>query len=113
MIKGMEKLQEQLRAIADANYTPALEKGVKEAILPEMQALTPVDKGDLLASEDVVRENDTVSLIAGTDHAIYVEFGTVHQEAQPFMRPAIDTKSKEALNIAAKETNKTMEQVTR
>lgn len=109
MIQGLDKLQEQLRAIADANYTPALEKGVKEAIFPEMQRLTPVDKGDLLASENVVRENDAVSLIAGTDHAVFVEFGTVYQSAQPYMRPAIDTKSKEAMNVAAKEVNRIME----
>jgi HK97 gp10 family phage protein len=114
MIQGWDKLQKQLKAISDADYTPALEKGVREAILPEMQALTPVDEGDLKASEDVVRENNTVSLVAGSDeahYALYVEMGTVHQAAQPFMRPAIDTKSDAAMKIAAKEAENIIKKV--
>ncbi len=103
MIQGWDKLQKQLNAIAQADYTPALEKGVREAILPEMQALTPVDEGDLLESEGVRREGNAVILYAGTDHAVFVEFGTIHQAPQPYMRPAIDAKSKEATRIAAKE----------
>ena len=111
MIQGWDKLQKQLKAIAHADYTPALLKGVTEAILPEMQSLTPVDDGDLLASEEVRRENDTVSLYAGTDHALPQEFGTVHMSAQPFMRPAIDTKSNEAMKIAAQEAELIMKKV--
>ena len=106
MIQGWDKLQQQLKAIAAADYTPALLKGVTEAILPEMQALTPVDEGELLESEGVIQEGNTVSMYAGTDHALPVEFGTVHQAAQPYMRPALDTKSDEAMKIAAKEAEK-------
>ena len=105
-IIGWDKLQAQLKAIADADYIPALEKGVREAILPVMQSLTPVDEGELLASEEVRREGDTVSLIAGTDHAVHVEFGTVKMAARAFMRPAIDTKSDDALKIAAREAER-------
>lgn len=111
MIKGMKKLEEQLKEIAEADYVPALERGVREAILPEMQRLTPVDTGDLLASEEVVVRDNTVSLLAGTDHAIFVEFGTSRMSAQPYMRPAIDTKSHDAMKIAADGINKEMEKV--
>lgn len=111
MIQGWDKLQQQLNAIAQADYSPALERGVREAILPEMQLLTPVDKGDLLASEDVIREGDAVSLIAGTDHAVHQEFGTIHMSAQPFMRPAIDVKKDEAMRIAAKEAEAIIKRV--
>ena len=110
-IQGWDKLQAQLQAIAQADYTPALEKGVRDAILPEMQALTPVDKGDLLASEEVRREGNTVSLIAGTDHALPVEFGTINMSAQPYMRPSIDVKKDEALKIAAHEAEAIMKKV--
>ena len=103
MIQGWDKLQKQLKSIADANYTPALEKGVREAIFPEMQALTPIDTGELLESERVEVENDTVSIVADSDHAIPVEFGTIHMSAQSYMRAAIDTKSGEALKITAEE----------
>lgn len=112
-LKGWEELKKQLEAIAEADYVPALEKGVRKAILPEMRRLTPVDKGDLLASEDVVREKDTVSLIAGTDHAIFIEFGTVHQSAQPYMRPALDSKKDEAMWIAAEEAELIMQKAIR
>ena len=108
MIQGWEKLQAQLTAIAKADYASALEKGVRQAIFPEMQALTPVDTGELLDSEDVLRENDTVSLVAGTDHAVPVEFGTVHMAAQSFMRAAIDAKSDDAMRITAKEVEETI-----
>lgn len=104
-IQGLDRLQAQLNAIANADYTPALEKGVREAILPEMQSLTPVDTGALLDSEDVLVEGDSVSLVATSDHAIFVEFGTSRMAAQPYMRPAIDTKSDEAIKITAKETD--------
>lgn len=107
-VEGWDKLQAQLKEIADADYTPALEKGVREAILPEAQILVPVDTGDLRDSLEVRRENDNVSLIAGTDHALPVEFGTIHMAAQPFLRPAIDNKSKVALTIAAREAEEIM-----
>ncbi len=74
-----------------------------------MQELTPVDKGDLKASEEVIREGDTVVISAGTDHAVHVEFGTVKMEAEPYMRPAIDAKSYEAMKVTAQEVNKIME----
>lgn len=114
MIQGWDKLQKQLNAIANADYISALEKGVREAILPEMQALTPVRTGDLLASEEARVENNTVSLTAGgekVDYAAEVEFGTVSREARPYMRPAIDTKSNEAMKIAAKEAEAIIKKV--
>ena len=102
-VKGWEELQRQLEAIAEADYLPALEKGVRKAILPEMQSLTAVDTGELLDSEGVEVIKDTVVLFANSDHAVFVEFGTIHQSAQPYMRPAIDTRSDEAMRIAAEE----------
>lgn len=108
-IKGMDDLVKQLEAIENADYVPALEKGVKQEIFPEMQRLTPVDEGELKASEEVRRQGNTVVLYAGTDHATFVEFGTSRQSPQPYMRPAIDTKSEDALKVAAEEVNKIME----
>lgn len=113
-IEGWDELQRQLNAIAEANYTPALEKGVREAILPTMQSQTPVDTGDLLASEGVEVEGDVVSLVAGNndvDYAVYVEMGTINMSAQPYMQPAIDTRKDEAMQIAAKEAEAIMKRV--
>jgi HK97 gp10 family phage protein len=103
-----KRLQKQLQKIGNANYLDALLKGVEEAILPTMRALTPVDEGDLLASEEARIEDDNVILYAGTDHAVPVEFGTVNMVAQPFMRPAIDTRKDEAMRITAKEVEEIM-----
>jgi HK97 gp10 family phage protein len=107
-LKGYEKLVKQLNAIAEANYTPALVKGVTQAILPTMQSLTPVDTGELLESEGVEVNNDTVSLFAKAPHAAPVELGTVHMKAQPYMQPAIDTRKDEALRITAEEVENIM-----
>ncbi len=108
-IKGMKELEAQLKAIGDADYVPALLKGVQQEIFPEMQRLTPVDEGDLKESEEVRRDGDTVVLYAGTDHAVYVEFGTSKMAPQSYMRAATDTKADEALKVTAEEVNKIME----
>lgn len=110
-LKGYDKLVKQIEAIAEAEYTSALAKGVTEAILPTMQFLTPVDTGELLESEGVDVNNDTVSLFAKAPHAAPVELGTVHMRAQPFMQPAIDTRKDDALRIAAKEVENIMQKV--
>jgi len=109
-IRGMNKLLAQLKAIENATYVPALEKGVRQEILPTMQALTPVDTGDLLHSEKVYREGDRVVLEADSDHAVYVEFGTVNMSAEPYMRPALDEKSDAALRVMADEVNQIMKE---
>lgn len=108
-IKGLDELEKQIVAIAKADYVDALEIGVREVLLPEMKSLTPVDKGDLLASEEVQRTGDSVSLYAGTDHALPVEFGTIHMPAQSYMRAAIDNKMNEALEVTGREVEKIME----
>lgn len=110
-VKGLDRLTAQLYAIADADYLPALEAGVRKEVLPVMKELTPVDTGLLRDSEDVVVENNAVLLVAGTEYAVHVEFGTVNMEAQPYMRPAIDSKMDAAMKATADEVNKTMKKV--
>ena len=109
MIKGLDKLTAQLEAIADADYTDALLKG-GQVIFDEMQARTPVDKGDLKESEglEAIGRNK-IELSAGTDHAEFVEFGTSNQAPQSYMRSAIDSKADEAMKAVANEVNKIMQ----
>lgn len=108
-LQGYDELVKQIEAIAKADYTAALAKGVTEAILPTMQSLTPVDTGELLGSEGVEVNVDTVSLVAKAPHAAFVELGTVHQAAQPYMQPALDTRKDEALRITAREVENIMQ----
>jgi HK97 gp10 family phage protein len=110
-IQGLDKLTAQLYAIAGGDYTPALAKGIEQEILPEMQRLTPVDTGNLRDSEHVEVTENSVLLVAGTDYAVHVEFGTSKMSAQPYMRPAIDTKQDAAMKVTADEISKEMKRV--
>lgn len=51
--------------------------------------LCPVDTGRLRNS--ISHDNDDNAVTVGTnvDYAIYVEMGTVHSRAQPYLKPAI------------------------
>lgn len=55
--------------------------------------LAPVDTGRLRSSIQARKGTDSrgpyVEIVAGTNYAAYVEFGTTRMAAQPYMRPAI------------------------
>lgn len=75
----------------------AMEKGVQAAfsqlgpqLLSTMQGKTPVDTGELKASESMSVGSKQLTLTAGTDHAIYPEFGTRYMAAEPYMRPTME-----------------------
>lgn len=102
-------LSKRLSAIPDAvvrDVRPALIKGAEE-VAATMRALVPVDEGDLKESITVTEPGQTTPAYAegggkrtaGSNQALIAagnekvrhghlqEFGTVKQEAQPFMRP--------------------------
>jgi HK97 gp10 family phage protein len=66
------------------------ERAVREAlhdIAADMRTMAPVETGQLVNS---IRVDETSGqVIAEADHAVYVEMGTEHMRAQPFMRPAL------------------------
>ncbi|WP_226040844.1 HK97-gp10 family putative phage morphogenesis protein [Natrinema sp. DC36] len=75
-----------------------LEARVQEVALEteaDARRRAAVDTGNLRASieHEVESKRDSVKATVGTntEYAPFVEFGTVHQEAQPFLRPAVDT----------------------
>lgn len=109
-IIGLDKLTAQLKHIANLDLEQALLAGGKP-VLDEMNMLTPVDKGDLLASEGMEVSGDTLEIFAGTDHALPVEFGTIYTEAQSFMRAAVDTKSGDAVRAMAENVNKQLKDI--
>jgi HK97 gp10 family phage protein len=59
-------------------------------LLTQMQERTPVDTGELRDSEAASVGAKELRLTAGTDHCVYVEFGTRKMAAQPYMRPTIE-----------------------
>lgn len=103
-LRGMDELMSQIERIgniAEEKLVPLLKEAAEETILPEAKRLVPVDTGELRDSLEIRETPNGIELYAGTDHALPVEFGTVHQEAQPYMRPAIDTQSDAMLKKVA------------
>lgn len=91
----------QVKIVVKCNKLPAcsgaMATGVRNAfntlgpqLLSTMQGKTPVDTGALKASESVSIGDKQLTLTAGTDHAIYPEFGTRYMAAEPYMRPTME-----------------------
>jgi len=69
-----------------------------ESLVDESREIVPVDTGKLRDSIGYVVENrsatgqfmsPTLVFGADEDYASHVEYGTVHQDAQPFIRPVV------------------------
>jgi HK97 gp10 family phage protein len=56
----------------------------------EARAVCPVDTGNLRSSITVVPIPGGVNVGTAVEYGPYVEFGSQHQQAQPFMGPAIE-----------------------
>lgn len=56
----------------------------------EAQSRAPVRTGTLRASIECKPDGLQVEVIAGTNYASFVEFGTLFMEAQPFLTPAFE-----------------------
>ena len=63
---------------------------------------TPVDTGNLKNANAYEANEDKMILGNPTEYAIFVELGTSKQDAQPFIRPAIEDHKKEYEDIANK-----------
>jgi HK97 gp10 family phage protein len=128
-IAGADELQKVLRAmpdqISEKVQVAALRKGGK-IIADQAKQNAPVDEGDLRDAIAVrktpkkLQSRHGLGLLVVSvkvppgNHAHLVEFGTGPRRqkngrftgqmpAQPFMRPAVDAKSQEAINAIGKE----------
>lgn len=79
--------------IGDA--TKAITAGGKEALRRAAEShvsvakqLAPVDTGFMRDHIKVVEDNRGLSVVSEAPYSIYVEFGTVNSDAQPFFLPA-------------------------
>lgn len=80
--------------VLDAGYWRNVEragnrarKDVLDAIADDSRRLVPVDTGELRNSIKVRPVLGRVEV--GTDHWLFVEYGTRFMDAQPFIRPAL------------------------
>lgn len=127
-LKGSAALEKRLLAIPRevlAELRPALVKGAEE-VASNMRALVPVDEGDLRDSIAVTGPGETTpayaagggSVTAAPNQALVTvgipdvrtghmqEFGTVHHEAQPFMRPGFRIAKARVMNRIARAVSK-------
>lgn len=117
-ISGLADLQKRLSTLPDAVSFKVQQTALKagaESIRAEAAALAPrSDKAPHLADNIVigvptrgledVNEGDAVVAVGPQKNFFYgffQEYGTIHQAAQPFMRPAFDNQSRSALNVVA------------
>lgn len=61
-----------------------------DAVVVGAKAIVPVDTGALQASIQKIGFGSGRAVVADTNYAAYVEFGTRKMAAQPYMRPALE-----------------------
>lgn len=87
-----------------------------EPIVEEAQRIAPRDPktedhmADSITAEVRSRRGATVEVLIGPDkdhfYGKFQELGTKHHKAQPFLRPAMDTKSAEAIEAFRREMSR-------
>jgi len=105
-----EILQQQLEALSSTDYFDCLIPGAT-LIMEESRDTCPVDTGNLRDSHEVEAENKVVNIVVGAEYAGDVEYGNDRQEAQPYLRPAIDKKADEASQAIGDAVSARMEEV--
>lgn len=110
-LEGLSELEAVLKDLAPQVASRAADGALRKAVQPiidEAKRLVPVDQGDLRDSitsspPKRQREGARERLIGFkppvSRRAHLTEFGTSKQPAQPFMRPALDAKAGEALEV--------------
>lgn len=119
-VTGEKRLQQALMAYAPA-FTRALQPAVNEgAAMVEAYAKqrAPVGEGELASKIESgpvrVTATEVVSeTVSSAEHGPFVEFGTAHMAAQPFMRPAREQAKKQGKRLLATEAAKLIPQVAR
>lgn len=64
---------------------------LSEFIVEEAKVYAPVDTGTLRDSIEIVNKNkDSADIATTCGYGLYLELGTIHTSAQPFLRVALD-----------------------
>lgn len=89
-ILGLDKLSKQLSKIREGAY---VEKGLTKTALRidrDAKMNCPVDTGNLRGSITFDVNGDCAEIGTNVEYAPYVEYGTLHQPAKPFLGPAFE-----------------------
>lgn len=109
-VDGLAELKRALRRLPDSVQGAPLERASEDVwsdVGDKARSIAPRDTGRLANSIDTdveKSEPDRVEIVVGPDvpYAVPVEFGTSRTSAQPFMRPAFDTKWRGAADALEK-----------
>lgn len=76
------------RAHVASNLHDLLDK-LGEEIVEDAKRVVPVKTGHLRDSLDHEVDGDTLYVFSDVEYAQYVELGTEHMKAQPYLKPAV------------------------
>jgi HK97 gp10 family phage protein len=71
---------------------------VADVIMDEAKDKVPVRTGNLQRSIHVENDENASHVIADADYALFVELGTRHQAANPYLVPALQTVARKFNN---------------
>lgn len=95
-VSGFPQLHATITRYADffEDLTPALQAAV-DAGVDHATSVVPVDTGALQDSigGDVLGPEEA-EIYAEEEYAAYVEYGTIHMDAQPYLEPALEVAGK-------------------
>lgn len=101
MIRADVDVQDNSQAVVDS-IRAALRNGLEDigaAAEYYAKSIVPVDTGRLRDSIGYAVNDDTVTLYADTEYAIYVEYGTLTHRAQPYLYPSMAGHTQEYVSM--------------
>jgi HK97 gp10 family phage protein len=75
--------------VSVVRLTPVAVRAIANDFAAAARTAAPVDEGELVASIHVISNDDASTIVADSDHAFFVEFGTNDTPPQPYMWPQI------------------------
>lgn len=100
-LEGMEKGQraeEKLRGVIAFQLNSAAHS--TEVIARELAAVDTGEMQSKVKQVEFADDNNLRSVTeAGADHSMFVEYGTVKMDAQPFMTPAFESAKRQLLSL--------------
>jgi len=90
-----------LRRDLRENVADVLNEGAESCVSLAKQ-LAPVDTGfmrdNISQTEEATADNLRVAMESEADYSVFVEYGTVNMEAQPFFTPAFESARRQVNN---------------
>lgn len=100
-LKDMNKMEEAERKLIRTAMFHLNSAGASMETLA--RELAPVDTGfmrdNIRQIEEASQDNLKVTVESGAEYSMFVEYGTVNMDAQPFFTPAFESAGKQLKNV--------------